>query len=62
MLLAGKAWQLRQAARRSLQTGDFHQVYELALSAQKLQSTPSGESLLLLAAWLKGSDRRQPFS
>jgi hypothetical protein len=58
MLLAGKAWQLRQAARRSLQAGDFEQVYELASSAQNLQSTPSGESLLLLAAWLKGMVER----
>jgi hypothetical protein len=53
MLLAGKAWHLRQAARRWLARSDFHRAHELALAAQKLQFTPAGESLRLLSEWLK---------
>jgi hypothetical protein len=53
MLLATQAWQLREAARRSLGTGDFRRAHQLASAAQKLRFTPCGESLKLLSAWLE---------
>jgi hypothetical protein len=55
MLLAAKAWQLREAARRSLNAGEFERAHELAIEAQKLQFTPCGESLRLLSAWLSSA-------
>ena len=53
MLLAVKAWQLRQAARQALNAGDVDQALGLAIEAQGIQSTRSGEALQLLGAWLK---------
>ena len=60
MLLAAEAWQLREAARRSIKAHDFHRAHELALMAQKVRFTPGGESLRLLSAWLfsLGADER----
>lgn len=52
MLLAVKAWQLRQAARQSLDAGDFNQALGLASLAQELHRTQRGESLRLISAWL----------
>jgi hypothetical protein len=52
MLLAAKAWQLREEARRSLEAAEFRRAHELALAAQKIQFTPRGESLRLVSAWL----------
>jgi hypothetical protein len=52
MLLAAQTWQLREAARRSLNAGEFEQAHQLATAAQNLQFTSSGESLRLLSAWL----------
>jgi predicted amidophosphoribosyltransferase len=52
MLLTVKAWQLRQAARQALTAGDVERALELAIEAQSIQSTGSGETLRLLAAWL----------
>ena len=53
MLLTVKAWQLRQAARQALEAGDVERGLGLALEAQGVQSTESGEALRLLSAWLK---------
>jgi len=55
MLLAGQAWQLREAARQSLESGDFGRAHELALAAQQIQFTLSGDSLRLLSAWLSAT-------
>ncbi|MGA2724052.1 MAG: hypothetical protein ABSG79_16785 [Bryobacteraceae bacterium] len=52
MLLTVKAWQLRQSARRALNAGDAERALELALEAQGIQSTESGEALRLLSAWV----------
>jgi hypothetical protein len=53
MLLAVKAWQLRQAARQALDAGDVERALGLAIEAQGIQGTGSGEALQLLGAWLK---------
>ena len=53
MRLAVKAWQVRQAARQALDAGDVEQVLGLAIEAQSIQGTESGEALRLLGAWLK---------
>ncbi len=53
MLLAVQAWQLRQAARQALGTGDVERALGLATEAQGIQGTESGEALRLLGAWLK---------
>ncbi len=53
MLLTVKAWQLRQAARQALNAGDVERALGLAIEAQGIQSTESGEALRLLGAWLK---------
>jgi len=53
MLLALKAWQLRQAARQALDTGDVERGLGLATEAQGMQATGSGAALRLLGAWLK---------
>jgi hypothetical protein len=56
MLLAVRAWQLRQAARRALDAGDVDRGLGLAAEAQGLQATGSGAALRLLGAWLKTGD------
>jgi hypothetical protein len=53
MLLAVGAWQLRQAARHALDAGDVERAQGLAIEAQGVQGTESGEALRLLSAWLK---------
>jgi len=52
MSLAVLAWQRRQAARQAFQASDFGRAADLAAEAQQLHSTPDGERLRLLAAWL----------
>ena len=53
MLLAVKAWQLRQAARQELGAGNVERALGLAIEAQGTQETGSGASLRLLSTWLK---------
>ena len=53
MLLAVKAWQLRQAARQELGAGNVERALGLAIEAQRTHETGSGASLQLLSAWLK---------
>jgi hypothetical protein len=57
MRLTVRAWQLRQAARRALDAGDFERALELAIEAQSTQRTDSGEALRLLGAWLRAGSR-----
>jgi phage shock protein A len=54
MLLAAKAWQLRQSARQALAAGQFDLAVRLAGEAQNAQHTPAGESLRVLSRWLGG--------
>jgi len=53
MLLTVKAWQLRQAARQALATGDVERALGFAIEAQGVQGAGSGDALRLLSAWLK---------
>ena len=53
MLLAVKAWQLRQAARQALEAGNVERALGFAIEAQGIQGTDGGEALRLLGAWLK---------
>ncbi|MGA8598028.1 MAG: hypothetical protein WB676_25205 [Bryobacteraceae bacterium] len=52
MLVAAKAWRLREEVRRSLEAGDFRRAHEFAMAAQKVHSTAQGDSLRLVSAWL----------
>ena len=52
MLLAAKAWQMRQASRQSFHAGDLDRAFDLAARAQQLHPTAGGRFLRLLSAWL----------
>jgi hypothetical protein len=52
MRLTAEAWQLRQAARTAIAADEFQRGVELAGQAQEIQSTPAGEALRTIAAWL----------
>ncbi|MBV9039017.1 MAG: hypothetical protein JO182_31315 [Acidobacteriaceae bacterium] len=52
MQLTAQAYRLRQQAREALQHGDVVTASNLIGQAQKLQNTPQGRSLRLLAHWL----------
>jgi predicted amidophosphoribosyltransferase len=52
ILLIAKAYQLRDDARRALQTGDFERAWKLAVEAQATCFTQRGEDLRLLSSWL----------
>ena len=52
MLLSVKAWQLRQASREALKAGDVERALTLAMEAQDIQGTESGEALRLLCGWV----------
>ena len=52
MLLSAEAWQLRQAARLALDAGDVERALRLAIRAQGIQHTSSGDALGMLSAWL----------
>ena len=54
MLIAAEAWRLREAARGAIVAGEFGRAFELAGRAQEAQSTPAGEALVRLGAWLAG--------
>jgi len=58
MRLAVEAWQLRQAARQAMEGGEVERGLRLAIEAQGIQGTESGEALRLLGAWLKTSAPR----
>src|SRR5580693_5768160 len=52
MRLTVKAWQLRQAARQTLEAGGVEWALKLATEAQGIQATGSGEALRLLGTWM----------
>jgi hypothetical protein len=52
MLLAARAWWLRQAARTAIGTGEFLRGFELAAKAQEVQNTLSGQALRRIGEWL----------
>ena len=52
MVLAVRAWQLRESARRALREGDVERAYDHVLDAQEMQATEAGESLRLLCGAL----------
>jgi hypothetical protein len=55
MILAVRAWRLREEARDALTRGDLAEARRLASAAQALHRTPRGASLELLANWLDAS-------
>ena len=57
MLLAAKAWRLRQAARQSLEARDFEGALGLASEAQQAHRTRTGESLRVLSVFLRSAER-----
>ena len=52
MALAARSWQLRQAARKAIRSGDLDAAAQLADQAQQLCDTGAGRSLAALAAWV----------
>ena len=52
MLLAARAWRLRQAARQALACGQFDLAGKLAAEAQTAHHTRGAESLRALSRWL----------
>ena len=52
MILAVRAWRLREEAREALTRGELAEGRRLARAAQALHRTPRGASLQLLAQWL----------
>jgi hypothetical protein len=60
MSMIAKAFQLREAAKRALQAGDYEQAQRLASEAQATCSTRNGEDLRLLSSWLLWSAAAKP--
>jgi hypothetical protein len=58
MVLAARAWRLRQEARRALEAGEMGRALRLSAQARGVQDTGSGQALELLSAWL-GSARHE---
>ena len=54
MVLAVRAWKLREAARNAVRAGDFEQGYELAVAAQGVQRTREADALRLASGWMAG--------
>jgi hypothetical protein len=52
MVLALKAWRLRESARGALASGDAEEAAHCAAEAQGVQRTETGEALRVLSAWL----------
>lgn len=58
MILAVKAWRLREAARAAMGAGRFERAFELAAKAQEAQRTAAGEALWAVSGFLSvGGDR-----
>jgi hypothetical protein len=53
MVLAVKAWQLREASRAALVAGNVDRSLALAVEAQGVHHTDSGAALRLLTSWWK---------
>ena len=52
MLIAARAWRLRESAREALNKGEFERAQDLAARAQQLHRTPRGAFVRALSAWL----------
>jgi hypothetical protein len=57
MMLAARAWKLREAARQALEAGDFEATQALAAGSHAAQATSAANSLRLLGAWLEQPPR-----
>jgi predicted amidophosphoribosyltransferase len=53
MQWAVASWRSREAARCAIEGGDYRRASRLALDAERLQRTPCGGALLMLATWLE---------
>ncbi len=62
MRLSAAAWRLREAARQALETGGHSSAVRLASEAQRLQHTPVGAGLRVLALWLESINSQPPLS
>jgi len=51
MVLAAKAFWLRQSSREALRGGDFQTAHTLARKAQKLSATERGQNLAEFSSW-----------
>lgn len=56
MVLAVRAWRLRELARRALVEGDVERALDDVLDAQQMQRTDAGESLRRLCEALSSRD------
>lgn len=54
MVLAVKAWRLREEARGALEAGEFERAFELAAKAQYACRTPAGDALQRLGEVISG--------
>jgi hypothetical protein len=52
MHLLAEAWRLRREARTAITAREFRRGVKLAMQAQEIQRTASGEALLTIGAWL----------
>jgi len=52
MLLAVRAWRLRESARKELAAGDPLSALEFVEEAQNTHSTAAGRALQVLSRWL----------
>ena len=53
MTLAAKSWALRESARLAIAERDFDKATEFVAEAQRMYGTAEGESLLLLADYMR---------
>jgi hypothetical protein len=53
MLLAGRAWHLRQSARQALGASNAEEALAAAMAAENAHHTRAGALLRAIAAWLK---------
>jgi hypothetical protein len=54
MILAVKAWRLREAARAAMEAGRFERAFELTTRAQEAQRTVAGDALWVVSGLLSG--------
>lgn len=60
MRLVAHAWRLRESARDALANGAVDRARDLVLQAERLQPTPQGERLRMLADWLVAVELAAP--
>lgn len=59
MRLATHAWRLRESARDALASRAIDRARDLLSQAERLQPTPRGARLRMLAGWLAAVERRR---